>query len=225
MLMREIRIQAKLRLRKTYLGLVIERAISEDLNKKMSSTWEDELKTRYKALLSQAVQRFHKENFNPQQPNNSTNAAVVVTATTTNDNSNSTNSNSNSGSSSSTSMSSQQTLLLQQHLNSADLASITKFRETNQISSLDHDIIVQDVLRQQSVLDAEDAVHAHDAAMSRQYALILKNELKRPRGVRNHCTYFCTQLLLIKLFVFNVRVTGQRVGKETPARLSSYPSH
>lgn len=179
-----------------YLGLVIERAISEDLNKKMSSTWEDELKTRYKALLSQAVRRFHKEHFNAQQSalqNNNVNPAIpVVSATAPVDNTNSTISSSNSNSSSSsTSMSSQQTLLLQQHLNSADLASITKFRETNQISSLDHDIIVQDVLRQQSVLDAEEAVHAHDAAMSHQYAEILKNELKRPRGVRNVLSSYC----------------------------------
>jgi len=37
------------------LGLVIERSISEDLNKKMSSTWDDELTQRYKQLLHGAV--------------------------------------------------------------------------------------------------------------------------------------------------------------------------
>lgn len=37
------------------LGLVIERSISEDLNKKMSSTWDEELTQRYKQLLHGAV--------------------------------------------------------------------------------------------------------------------------------------------------------------------------
>ncbi len=39
------------------LALVIERSISEDLNRKMASTWEYDLEHRYKDLLHDAIAR------------------------------------------------------------------------------------------------------------------------------------------------------------------------
>jgi CRP-like cAMP-binding protein len=42
-------------MRNPKLGLVFERCLSEDLNKKMTSSWEEEIKSRYKQILLGAI--------------------------------------------------------------------------------------------------------------------------------------------------------------------------
>jgi hypothetical protein len=37
------------------MGMVLERCISEDLNRKMANSWQDEPKNRYKQLLTGAL--------------------------------------------------------------------------------------------------------------------------------------------------------------------------
>lgn len=183
------------------LGLVIERSFSEDLNTKMSNSWQGELMHRYKMLLGQAVERFHLDKVHHhvlalRELGSSatgvdggcggsgrgseaalTDDEIVLGAAAD------AGTAGGGGGATTSAMTNRNTL--QAHADPKDIRDLLKFRAVNNISDLEHERVFQEVLVEQEKRDRERAAEkVQENAVTKQYRTLLRNELQRPRGVR-----------------------------------------
>jgi hypothetical protein len=183
------------------LGLVIERSFSEDLNNKMTNSWQEELRVRYKMLVTQAVQRYHQDKLHNHMLalRTDTDAEVLFPTNASNVHSEAVldddhvlvgdDQKRQDGAAGEGQLHSKLSIVthgnnIEAHADTKDIADLAKFRSINNIPDPDHDRVLQEVLIEQEKLDRQRvAEKIQDTATAKQYRFLLKNELQKPRGI------------------------------------------